>query len=617
MYTYIFYQYIYIYNIMIGSGKNKKKRQSQSQGQRQRQRQLRDQAQRVADPMTPNPLIQKYNGRYCPEVDLSANNMFSIFRRLILTSIRQGPYQANQLQICREPINEVTMLENYGNFLNGTNPDGKYDLYDLIEKDSHGNNIKPPINFNTLFHIPKEIINKRLFLRQPDNINYAGKNNAIMDKIANSLNNTNCGCRKYTFQSPETPCPDCKLDVDLAILTHCPSDPCFVDHNANPSDIELLLPIDQRPNDANRAKIQVTINETIKDAVIAQNRNPGNNNLTLVPFYIAINLFNSSNKTASHTASIIVHNRQLYSVGMANWASDNPDYLLTHFGTQLDAKISSPEDYTTSILYAIQDGVRQNSGKKKQSGRIAVQNYQIIDIGFVTLEMCNKFDEYCRDMVQIKATPKFEYNLYKKNTVITGLSWEPELTATPSALTYQRINNCVYKHVPLEAYGTGVGAAVGACIGTVCGGPGIGTGVGAAVGTVLASRELRFKQKEVLEKRTQPTKTVALQNPNIVIANCSGFIENIFGINCSKVVGKTAGLASAPINCWLRVSVSTIKTIVNAIGENNVARFAMAIKAKTMFGNPWFGGKTNNKRKLTKNRKTRKHFRKTNKTRKN
>lgn len=613
---------------MIGSGKNKKKRNAQQQrqvrGQRFRRTQSQQPIQQVSqqtDPTMPIPLINKINGQYCPHVDLSTGNMFSLFRRLILTSIGVGPYQANQLQICREPGgNEQNMLINYKNFLNGTTPDGKYDLYDLIEKDAAGNAIKPPIRFNTLFHIPKEIINKNLFLRQPDNINYVVQNNDIMDKIALSLNQTNCGCKKYIFQHIEGLCQTCELSANLAKLTHCPTDPCFTDPNAIPLDIEILVPLTQRPNDANGDRMQVTINETIKNAIIAQNNNPGNNNLNQVPFYIAINLFNSSTKSASHTAAIIVYNRQLYSIGMANWASDNPDYLLSHLGAQLDAKISSPEDYTNSILYAIQDGVRQSTNNNARSGRIAVQNYQIIDMGVVTLEMCNKFDEYCRDMVQIKATPLFKYNLDKKNTVISGLSWEPELTATPSALTYQRINNCVYKHIPLEAYGTGIGAAVGACVGTVCGGPGIGTGVGAAVGTALASHQLRFKQKEVLEQRTQPTKTVALKNPDVMIANCSGFIENIFGISCSKVVGKTVGLASAPINCWLRLSMSTIRQILSAIADNRLDKFNAAIKRKTVVGNPWtdwFGGKTNKKHRLTKNRKTRKHFRKTNKTRKN
>lgn len=583
--------------------------------------------------------------QYCPPVDLSDKSEFSLFRKLILTSIgATAPFRASMLQKCAEPNVDYgrKMTADYRKYLgeveNGNaDPTGR-DMFDyLLIKDNVNDydfstptvqdpfervtNIKYPIIFKTLFNIPVEIIDSAKFLRT--NFADSGKvvppsiKTLIMNKITNSLNNTNCGCKQNWYMPPETACLECTFDANETITaTHCPTDPCSLDPNVVPISMDLLIPVAARNGE------QVTINRAISDAV---NEGAADARLSERPYYIALNLFHSSNNAASHTSAIIVYKRELYSIGFTNWADADRGQRVTHFQSGLDAKMSSPEDYSKSILYQIQDAVLNPNPIKSKGARIALQNYQIIDMGFVTQAMCDKINGYFRDIVQIKATPLFEYITVKNKRnldepCILKLMWEPELEALPSQRTYSRVNACYYSYAPVEVTGAALGTAAGTCVGGVCGlaggpagallGAKIGASVGAAVGTVGSMAAIRYPGN--LASKTQPPKTVDPTN-KLKTVNCAGFVEDIFGINCSKIVGKTFGQASAPINCWLRLNKNTLKKIITAIQNDSVAAFETALTERTKFGNPWSGGKTNKKRKQSKNRKTRKHFRKTNK----
>jgi hypothetical protein len=637
---------------MIGSGKKKK--------QRGRNAQFVAAPRPRATVNLSGPAINRHlyidanNNRieqYCPHVELTGESEFSLFRLLILTSIAAPPlFEKSQLQKCAEPNVDYArkMTADYREYLrkvaNGeANPTGR-EMFDyLLIKDNINNydfstppvqdpfhnvkNIKYPIIFKTLFHIPVEIIDSSKFLRT----NFADSGivvsphikTLIMNKITNSLNNTNCGCKQNWYMPPETACPECTFDNEKLIkATHCPTDPCALDQNAAPKSMDLLVPLAERAED-----MQVTINRAIYDAV---NQGAADPRLSVRPYYIALNLFNSSTKSASHTAAIIVYKRELYSIGFSNWADPDEGQRVTHFQSGLDAKITSPEDYSKNILYQIQDAVLNPDPRKSIPARIALQNYQIIDMGFVTEAMCNKINDYFTDIIQIKATPLFEYidvtnqRTNQNQPCILKLMWEPELEALPSQRTYSRVNACYYNYAPVEVTGAVLGATAGTCVGGVCGlaggpagavlGAKIGASVGAAVGAAVPATIVR--KPGYLASTTQPPKTVDPTN-RLKTVNCAGFVEDIFGINCSKKIGRTLGQASAPTNCWLRLNKKTIGDIIIAIKNDSVSAFETALKKRTMFGNPWSGGKTNKKHKQSKNRKTRKHFRKTNKTRKN
>jgi len=638
---------------MIGSGKNKKNKQ------RGRNAQFVAAPRPQATLNMGNSVINRHlyidanNNRieqYCPHVELSGKSEFSLFRVLILTSIAAPPlFNSRQLQKCAEPNANyaIKMNSEYRKYLgkvaNGeANPTGRemfdyllikdnindYDFSTPEGQDAFHNvtNIKYPIIFKTLFNIPVEIIDSSKFLRTK--FADTGRDvppktqTLVMNKITNSINNTNCGCKQNWYMPPEMKCPECTFDnEELIKATHCPTDPCALDQNAAPKSMDLLVPV------ATRNGKQVTINESIFNAV---NQGAADDRLSERPYYIALNLFNSSTKSASHTAAIIVYKRELYSIGFSNWADADEGQRVTHFQSGLDAKITSPEDYSKNILYHIQDAVLSPIPGKSIPARIALQNYQIIDMGFVTEAMCNKINDYFKDIIQIKATPLFEY-IEVKNTktkqnepCISKLMWEPELEALPSQRTYSRVNACYYNYAPVEVTGAVLGATAGTCVGGVCGlaggpagavlGAKIGASVGAAVGAAVPATIVR--KPGYLASTTQPPKTVDPTN-RLKTVNCAGFVEDIFGINCSKKIGRTLGQASAPTNCWLRLNKKTIGEIIIAIKNDSVAAFETALKKRTMFGNPWSGGKTNKKHKQSKNRKTRKHFRKTNKTRKN
>lgn len=685
---------------MIGSGKNKKKRRAQLQAQLQaqanvktecEQMQLRKKNQKTkwhccnqtnssqplaqppAEGIVPATVINKdlypdnTTTLYCPYVNLTDSLYFSLFRKLILASIGKKetddePYTADMLQSCVEPQKENEMESEYRDYIQGINPAGKEKLENLLLKDANNNYVKPPILFKTIFNIPVEIINSGKFVRKvnafDDSVVEPPIKQIIMNKVSESLNNTNCGCKMNWYMEPATQCPTCNFPLGTPTsseptsnqkkvvgATHCPDDPCGATPDAAPVSIDLLLPDNERPF-VNGEKMQVTMNTNIKDATSEHNNS---DLLSDHPYYIALNLFNSSFHSASHTSAIIVYKNELYSIGFSNWAGEGQN--VSHYQSNLDARISSPEDYTKSILYQIQDAIIEKGANKSKGARIALQNYQIIDMGLLTEDMCNKINEYLKDIVQIKATPLFDYVYFKDKICISNLMWEPELEALPSQRTYSRVNACYYSYAPIELTGAALGSAIGttglatagACLGGVCGavmggpagvisgaisgattGAKVGALAGATVGTALPAVGVRYPG--YLSNKTQPPKTVDPGN-KVKTVNCAGFIEDIFGINCSNKIGTTFGQASSPTNCWIRLSKNVLREIITAITNNSVSEFEAALKKKTQYGNPWddlphmwatkpSGGKTTKKRGLTKNRKTRKHFRKINKTRK-
>ena len=560
-----------------------------------------------ANPANPaNPVLETY----CPPINLNNNSGFSLFRRLIISCVIPIPhppppfqYAPTMLQICREPTNEAQMIAEYRNY--PADPHGDERLLNLLEtQDDTANALKlvSPIQFKTLFEIPAGIINSALFVKPvTTNINKS----RIMSQIANSLNTTNFGCKKGEPRVLPLPGACVSMDVPRVLQKFTQ----FEDSN-DQEPLNLLLPLADRPADPQNPtqKLQVKCNTDIRLACALTPEQ-----LSERPFYIAINLFNSSTKSASHTAAIIVYRTQLYSIGLSNWAGVNQD--LSHFRTKLDAKISSPENYVNSILYAVQ---QKTEGKP---ARIAVQNYQIIDIGFVTTDMIDKLEVYFKDMFQITATPNFTLS----DPINTGLSnietiqWDPELQATPSDLAYSRINNCYYNYSPIDpihvrdpkiaAIAVALpSAAIGVVAAPFLGqdmttGAASGAATGAATGAALALAST----PDFISKSKEPPRERVNANKYIKTTNCSGFIEQIFGITCSKVLSRgstgfgLAGQISAPTTCWLRISDALLTNIITAVNDNSALAFELALRNKSKYINASLS--SGGKKKYTKTRK--------------
>jgi len=572
----------------------------------------------------PNPALP---ATYCPPINLTDTSGFSLFRKLIISCVKptetsQASYTKNMLQKCREPSDETQMIDEYRDY--PANPHGDERLINLIETQNDVPNalkLVAPIQFRTLFEIPVEILNSALFVKPGTT---AANTTLIMTQIADSLNTTNFGCKKgeARVRPPPSACANMDIPDVLEIYTQ------FVAAN-DQKPLDLLLPLADRPVDPNNSaqKRQVKCNTGIRTACALTT----SKKLSDRPFYIAINLFNSSTKSASHTAAIIVYKRELYSIGLSNWASGSQ--VLSHFRTKLDAKISSPENYDNSILYAVQQK------DETHPARIAVQNYQIIDIGFVTTDMIDKLDGYFKDMFQITAIPDFSLTPVKKKTglsTIYAIKWDPELQATPSDLAYSRINTCYYNYLPIDpillrdpqiaAIAVALpSAAIGAVAAPLLGqdmttGAASGAATGAATGAALALTST----PDFISKSAEPPRKRVDANRYIKSTNCSGFIEKIFGVTCSKVLSRgstgvgLAGQVSAPTTCWLRISNAVLQQIISAVIADSVTAFETALKGKSKFFNAALSG---GKKKYTKTRKiSRKNIkqkmRKTRKTRK-
>ena len=569
----------------------------------------------------PNPALPE---TYCPPINLTDTSGFSLFRNLIISCVKptrtsQATYTKDMLQKCREPSDAQQMIDEYRDYVKDpiAHPHGDEKLLNLIEtKNDVRNALKlvAPIQFRTLFEIPAEILNSALFVKP-------GTNPAtplIMRHIANSLNTTNFGCKKGEAKLAKQPIACANMDVPSALEIYTK----FVDANdQNP--LDLLLPLANRPDDPQNPsqKLQVKCNTDIRSA--CEVANPPQI-LSDRPFYIAINLFNSSTKSASHTAAIIVYKRQLYSIGLSNWAQDDQD--LSHFRTKLDAKISSPENYVNSILYAVQQK------KGKHLARIAVQNYQIIDIGFVTTDMIDKLDDYFKDMFQITATPDFSLTRIKNtgSSTIYATQWDPEFQATPSDLAYSRINSCYYNYLPIDpihlrnpaiaAIAVALpSAAIGAVAAPLLGQDMTTTAAAAAATGAATGAALGIKYTPgFISKSTEPPRTRVNENRYIKSTNCSGFIEQIFGISCSKVLSRgstgvgLAGQISAPTTCWLRISNAVLKQIISAVIDDDAPAFETALKGKSKYFNAALSGgkkkykKTRKNSRKNKKQKTRK-----------
>lgn len=535
---------------------------------------------------------------FCPEVPFDDSG-FALFRKLIISCVTPpgiGPsYNAARLQHCREPDDAVP-------FENGTKS-----LFNLLDNndDAGKEYAVPPIIFKTLFNIPAEIINPDLFVESSSPPEHK---KTIMKLIADSLNTTNFGCHNNDYDTSGCEFAEGQPRVIPPGLIKYTRNFDF-----NGTATNILSDITDRPLIPNtNNKYQVTFNSDIENA-LTSNSSPL---LSEHPFYIAINLFNSSTKSASHTAAIIVYRKELYSIGLTNWASENQS--VSHLAPRLDAKIQSPEDYVKTILFNVQEG---DISKNKKS-RIALQNYQIIDIDLVDVDIVRKLNVYFSDMVQIKAIPHFQLEKKKPKLVY----WDAELDAEPSALTYSRINNCLYNYLPIDpteyvsdpdkakyVSSLPVGVVCSA-ITKICGfdmSTSVGVGVGALATSALTMKPITITAPTINQANRPPT-TNRANNHYVKTTNCSGFIESIFGVNCHKLLthGSTGiGLAktvSAPTTCWLRLDNRALQGVIAAIDNDSFDDFKLALKNKPQWFNASLHG-GNNKNKKTRKYKTRKY----------